>query len=129
MMSGFTLLEVMAALMIMTISFVVLVQTQTESLSAVNRIQNHQRAVMLCENQLYWTMIDLNQVETWEELASLSGFDGDYQWTVVIREQTLEEAYESDLVFLHIIAEVRWPEGRHEGTFSLDTHYLWGERQ
>jgi len=126
---GFTLLEVMAAIAILAIAMVILIESQTHSINNVMRIQNYERGVFITENQLHWTYLDLNEAETWEEYAELSGEDGDYLWEVSLTPLEMENEVDSRVVMLHVVATTRWPEGRGEASFSLETTYLWSDSQ
>lgn len=124
---AFTLLEVMAAIVILSIAMVVLIKAQTDSLNAVMRVQNYERAVFITENQLHWTILDLNQAEDWSEFSDLSGEDGDYLWHVMIEPVESEASGEANAVMLRIFAETAWPDGRGESQYALETRYLWGD--
>lgn len=124
---AFTLIEVLAALAILSIAFLVLMQSQTMSLGQVLRIQGYERGLLIAENQLHWTLLDLNDVESWEEMVSLSGEDGDYLWDVQISPVQIEQNLEVDVTMLRIVATTRWPEGRGMSEVQVETHYLWGE--
>ena len=126
---GFTLIEVMATLAILSIALVVLIKSQTESLNNVMQVQSYERAVFITENQLHWTFLDLNEAETWEEYAELSGEDGDYHWQVRIQQVDQESADSANVVMLQMVATTTWQVGRHENSFQLETWYLWGEQQ
>ena len=126
---GFTLIEVMAALAILSIALVVLVQSQTRSLSDVQRVQNYERAVIITENQLHWTYLDLNEAETWEDYANLTGEDGDYLWNVTIAPTQMEAEADTRAVMLKVTATTAWKEGRAESRVQLETWYLWGQEQ
>lgn len=123
---GFTLVEVMAALMILSIALVVLIGSQSRSINSVQRIKHYERGIFITENQLQWTFIDLNEAEDWQEYADLSGEDGDYLWNVRIEQAENESDIETDMVLLRIIATTSWPEGGGESTYNLTTYYLWG---
>ncbi len=126
---GFTLMEVMAALAILSIALVVLIKSQTQSLHNVSRINNYERAVFITENQLHWTFLDLNEAETWEEYGNLNGEDGDYLWSVSIQPGEMDQGADTQAVMLKVVATTTWPEGRHEGQVQLETWYLWGQEQ
>ncbi len=126
---AFTLIEVMAALAILSIALVVLIRSQTQSLSGVQRIQNYERAVFITENQLHWTHLDLNEAESWEDYADLTGEDGGYLWNVQIQPQEMERQTDTRVVMLKIIATTTWPEGRGTGEVRLESWYLWGQEQ
>jgi len=124
--SGFTLVEVMAALMILSIALVVLIGSQSRSINSVQRIKHYERGIFITENQLQWTFIDLNEAEDWQEYADLSGEDGDYLWHVRIDQAENETDIETDMVLLKIVATTSWLEGAGESTYQLTTYYLWG---
>lgn len=153
--AGFTLLEVMAATAILSISLVVLVRSQTQSINNVIKVQNYERAVYITENQLHWTFLDLNEAEDWSEYSSLTGEDGDFLWNVEITEAQSERASNAsagrgapnggratpggrvasgsggfgNIVLLKIEATTIWPEGSTEKSFRLETYYLWGTQE
>ncbi|PIE02349.1 MAG: hypothetical protein CSA81_07505 [Acidobacteria bacterium] len=124
---GFTLVEVMAAVMILAIALVVLIGSQTRTIHAVQRIQDYERGIFITENQLHWTYIDLNEADDWNEYAELSGEDGDYNWSVHIEPADTELDVDTDIVLLKVVATTRWPEGYGESSYELTTYYLWGE--
>ncbi len=126
---GFTLVEVMAALMILAIALVVLIGSQTRSINSVQRIKHYERGIFITENQLQWTFIDLNEAEDWQEYADLSGEDGDYLWNVRIDPAENETDSEVDITLLKIVASTAWPEGYGESSYELTTYYLWGSEQ
>ncbi len=124
---GFTLIEVMAALAILSIALVVLTRSQTVSLSNVANIKNYERAVFVTENALHWTFLDLNEAESWEEFGNITTEDGDYVCNVTVQQTEMEGEGDTRAVMLKIIATTIWPEGKHEGQFQLETWYLWGQ--
>jgi len=126
---GFTLMEVMAALAILSIALVILIKSQTESLSNVASISNYERAVFYTENALHWTFLDLNHAESWEEFQSVTTEeeDGDYVIVTTVQQADMEGEGEIQAVMLKIIAATTWKDGRHEGNFELETWYLWGQ--
>lgn len=126
---AFTLLEVMAALAILSISLVILVRSQTESLNNVRRVHTYERGLFIAENQLHWTMIDLNEAQDWQELATLEGEDGPYLWRVELQPAEMDRGQDLQITMLKIKAMVKWPEGRGEGYIDLETYYLWGKEQ
>lgn len=126
---GFTLVEVMAALMILSISLVVLIGSQVRSINSVSRVSDYERGIFITENQLHWTFIDLNAAEDWQEYADLSGEDGDFLWNVHIEASDSESDIETSMVLLKIVATTAWPEGYGESSYSLTTYYLWGDEK
>lgn len=126
---AFTLLEVMAALAILSVAFVVLIRSHTQCLNNVIRVQHYERGVFITENQLHWTFLDLNEAEHWTEFTDLSGEDGDYKWRVTIEPADMGADADVELTMLHIVATTSWPEGRNETSFELETYYLWGKEE
>lgn len=126
---GFTLLEALVAVAILSIAMVTLIRVQTQSMNNVIRVAHHERAVFIVENQLHWTFLDLNEAETWEEYAQADGEDGDYAWEVMIEPAEMESQGEAEITMLRIRARATWPEGSNQGVYELETFYLWGESQ
>ncbi|CAM2067583.1 Prepilin-type N-terminal cleavage/methylation domain-containing protein [Sulfidibacter corallicola] len=124
---GFTLLEAMAALAILSIGLVVLIRSQTESISSVHRIQRYERGVYITENNLHWTFLDLNEAESWEEYRDVSGEDGEYLWRVVIDPVDMDTEVDARVVMLRVVATTTWPEGQIDREYHLETWYLWSE--
>lgn len=124
---GFTLIEVMATLALLSISMVILIKSQTQSIGNVLEVQYYERAVFITENQLHWTFLELNEAESWEDLAELSGEDGDYNWRVTIELADTESEFDTQATLLHVVASTIWPAGNRERELLLETFYLWGE--
>ena len=124
---AFTLIEVMAAMAILSIAMLVLMNNQTGAMTQVLRVQNYERGVMITENQMHWTYLDLNEAQTWEDYADLSGEDGDYQWSVHIEPMEMETQVDARVVMLHIQATTTWPQGKGQNSYQLESLYLWGE--
>lgn len=127
--AGFTLIEVLAALAILSIALVVLIKGQTQSLSSVTRIGNYERAVFITENNLHWTLIDMKHIEDWEELADLTVEDGDFICNVRVEPADFEDSGDMEATLLRIVATTTWPEGRKGGFFQLETWFLWGKQK
>lgn len=124
---GFTLLEALAAVAILSVALVILIQSQTQSIGNVLRVKHYERAVYITENQLHWTFLDLNEAEDWQEYSNLSGEDGDYNWNVQIQLAESESQGGAEVELLRVIATTSWPEAGIEKEFQLETYYLWGQ--
>jgi len=127
---GFTMIEVLAALAILAIGMTVLIRSQTQSLNNVRKVRNYERAVYNTENQLHWTIIDLNQAEAWEDVAAIGPTEedeGGYVTEVKIEPQEMDRQGENEMVMLRIKATTDWQEGSRRQAFSLETWYFWGD--
>lgn len=125
--AGFTLLEALAALAILGISLVILLRSQTLSISNVTQIQRYERGVFITENNLHWTFLDLNEADSWRDYQSVDGIDGDYNWRVTIEPVEMEMQFNTPVVMLRVVATTAWREGVSDREYSLETWYLWGE--
>lgn len=126
-MRAFTLIEVMAALAILSISLVVLIKSQTQSISNVQLISTYERAQFITENQLHWTLLELNQAESWESLRELQVEEGEFTSRITIEATKNETVGNVKASLLHIVAVTSWGEGRRARSLELETQYLWGD--
>jgi len=126
---AFTLIEVLAALAILAISLVVLVKSQAQSIGNVRRVSIYEKAVIVTENQLYWTYIDLAQAENWEEYRTDTFEDKGFKFTITLDQADTDKSADFDATLLKVKVVTTWKEGRGEGFFELETWYLWGKTQ
>ncbi len=125
---AFTMIEVMAAMAILAISLVVLIKSQTQSISNVNLVDTYERAVFITENQLHWTLLELNQAESWDSLRQLEGDDLGYHWRVTVESVKNDSAgNNANANLLRVVATTSWGEGQRERSIELETMYLWGD--
>ena len=124
---GFTLLECLCAIAILSIVMVGLIRAQSRSLNNVRMVANYEGAVFLTENMLHWTFLDLNESESWEDYAMLEDQEGPYSWQVTIDPLEMERESEITMVMLKVVATTTWQEGRSQQEFQLETAYFWGE--
>lgn len=124
---GFTMLECLCAVAILSISMVVLIRSQTRSLDNVRMVGNYERAVFLTENMLHWTFLDLNESENWEDYAMMEDEEGPFSWRVTVEPLEMEKESEITMVMLKVVATTTWQEGRSQQEFQLETAYFWGE--
>lgn len=124
---AFTMLEVIAAMAILSVGLMVLFRGQTQSMENVRMIARYERAVFITENQLHWTFLDLNESEDWSGLSDLKGEDGEYNWSVQIEPADTEKQGNIDMTLLKIIATTTWEDGNRERSYYLETWYFWGE--
>lgn len=125
---AFTLIEVMAALAILAIALVVLIKSQTQSITNVHLVDTYERAIFITENQLHWTLLELNQAESWDDLRELEGDDLGYHWKVTVDAVKNENVgNNTTAALLNIVATTSWGEGPRARSVELETMYLWGE--
>lgn len=125
---AFTLIEVMAAMAILAIALVVLIKSQTQSITNVHLVDTYERAIFITENQLHWTLLELNQAESWDDLRELEGDDLGYHWKVTVDAVKNENVgNNTTAALLNIVATTSWGEGPRARSVELETMYLWGE--
>lgn len=111
--SGFTLIEVLVALIIFTIAIFALMQGLTETLAIESSLGDRQRALMLAENILE----EIKYSGEFEEGEEEGEFDGDaagFKWaTNVVETDTLG--------LMEVTITVRWPEHGNEKEVILST--------
>jgi general secretion pathway protein I len=118
---GFTLLEVLAALVILALSMGALLQLFSTGLRGLGAAEDHAMASLLAESWLE----GLGAGRAIEEGEASGIFDARYSWRAVVRPLVLDEradraaawpvtAYEIEL-------SVLWDEGRAQRSLSLST--------
>ncbi len=109
--AGFSLLELVVALAIMSIGLGVLYRAVGGGVRTVGDLSAHSRAVIIGESVLQ--MRDSVPVEGWSETGQWEG----YRWSVA---STPYEAAAGSAVALHRVqVEVVWSDGLREQSFSL----------
>ena len=88
--SGFTLLEIMIALAIMTVAFASILSIQSSSISATSRAKVVGTAAMLARNQMIETEFKFQKKKfeemRTEETGTFKPPFQDYQWKTVVKE-------------------------------------------
>ncbi len=109
--AGFSLLELVVALAIMSIGLGVLYRAVGGGVRTVGDLSAHSRAVIIGESVLQ--MRDSVPVEGWSETGQWEG----YRWSVA---STPYEAAAGSAVALHRVqVEVVWSDGLREQSFAL----------
>jgi general secretion pathway protein I len=118
--SGFTLLEVLAALVILAFSMGVILQLFSSGLRGLGAAEDHAMASLLAESWL-----DGLGTERTIEAGETSGtFDGRFSWRAVVRPLVLDERTEPvawPVRAYQIELAVAWVEGRAPRSLSLST--------
>ena len=76
-MRGFTLLEVLVAFLILSLSVSVLMRIVSQSLAALDNAEHHQTALQLAESKLAQVLVDLDSDSQGKEEGRV---DRDYRW-------------------------------------------------
>ncbi len=126
-MAGFTLIEVLTAMMILAISMVMIMQLFSGGLKAEKLSGDYNRAIMHARA----TMEEALLRETLEEGIVGGEFDDGFRWkTEVAPHQPADEEPDEDeeenprpipVELLEVTVEVGWTSGERERTFRIQT--------
>jgi type II secretion system protein I len=118
--SGFTLLEVLVALALLSIALVVILQLFSANMQGIAASDGYTRAVMTAESQMREITDDKEIVEkTWSETTN----DG-YRIEGVITPAESERTKDLPVSLLEISVTVHWTDGSRERAFTLRTMKL-----
>ncbi|MBU0484148.1 MAG: prepilin-type N-terminal cleavage/methylation domain-containing protein [Proteobacteria bacterium] len=116
---GFTLMEILVAMMIVAISITVILQLFSGGLRSGELSKNYLRAVFYAREKMEEILLaDLVVGETQAgELA-----DG-YRWSAVVEPNRADDVDNSraKLMLYSVSVDVNWQEGRHRKHFTLST--------
>ena len=110
---GFTLVEILTALVIFSVAIVAFLQAMGDSLAHQNDLLSYERAAMLAEN----IMEEIHYSQDFEEGGNDGQFDGAdaaYHW------ETLVETTDIDKL-MQVKVWVSWNEGGKEKDYELAT--------
>src|SRR3989337_3994383 len=110
-MSGFTLLEVMVAVVIIATSFVTLLHTRNQSVTAADYAKRATVATLLASER----MSDIEHgdfPDTGEDSSNFGDDYPEYRWKTSVSDTTYENIRE-------VKVEVLWDEGRSERSIGL----------
>lgn len=131
---GFTLIEIMASLIVFALLFGVILQILSTSVANTRLSANYTRAALWAQSRL-----DILGVDGMIEPGSFRGdFDDDFYWTmdieeteVVDQERVLDWQEELPISLYYVHLTVWWDDGRRSAEFhtlrSVDSN--WEERQ
>ena len=117
---GFSLMEVLVAVMIVGITFVTLFELLSSSMQTVTRIQDREQLVRLGQSKLNELVLEANQGQI---IESSGNFGTEHRWQAKIEnldsgERTAKTPYYRVVrIFLKIIGE----KGKGEKEFLLET--------
>ena len=83
--AGFSLIEVLAALMIFAVAAIGLLRVTTENTSAVQRIETRALARIVADNQIAATLIQRNQIEKGEKAGVVDMAGRQWRWNQTIQ--------------------------------------------
>lgn len=117
---GFTLLEVMVALTILGIGFVVIFQLFSMGLNSMERSENYTKAVIYAKEKLN-EMIAMPEPQEGIKEGS-SGKDNEFSWkAAALRYDTASFAKEPPFTIYQLTADVTWQEGLKQKNVHLET--------
>ena|SRR5258706_16023324 len=119
--AGFTLLEVLVAVVIVAVALVTFMGLHLRSLDATIRAQDLTTAVLLAQGRLA-TMPEFP--ETGEEQGKFDGPELErFQWATAVTEQTLDAPDGGQVVTVrHLVVTVLWSDGQQTRQYVLDTY-------
>ena len=116
--SGFSLLEVLVAFAILSMSLGVLYQAFSNSLRNVGASGDYSRAIIIAEARLAEAMADVPI----NEGSDQGEVDGRYQWKVVVQRYEYEgEEIVSRFTPYQVEVVVSWQDGKHTREYQLST--------
>lgn len=109
---GFSLVEVLTALVIFSVAIVAFIQGMGASTAIQADLIWEQRAAMLAEN----VMEEIRYTNDLEEGANEGEFEGDaqYHWASLIEPTDIEG-------LMSVTVTITWHDGRREANYSLST--------
>ncbi len=116
--SGFSLLEVLVAFAILSMSLGILYQAFSNSLRNVGTSGDYSRAMIIAEARLAEAMADVPI----NEGSDQGEVDGRYQWKVMVQRYEYEgEEIVSRFTPYQVEVVVSWQDGKHTREYQLST--------
>ncbi len=116
--SGFSLLEVLVAFAILSMSLGILYQAFSNSLRNVGTSGDYSRAMIIAEARLAEAMADVPI----NEGSDQGEVDGRYQWKVMVKRYEYEgEEIVSRFTPYQVEVVVSWQDGKHTREYQLST--------
>jgi len=117
---GFTLLEILVALAVVSIAVTIVLQLFSANLRTVYRAQTMTAAAVRAEDRMREILSAPALVEkSWSE-ASEAG----YRWDVSVTEVLKERTDNLPFRLMEIILTIRWSEGQKEKSFTLKSQKM-----
>lgn len=118
--SGFTMIEVLVALMVLALAIGALLPRMSLAALAAGKAERREQAVLLAESLLARMGADLDVPPGGE----VSGREGGFDWR--LSACCAREAPGTTLRLVEVHVEVSWTEGRHRQPLRLETRRLTG---
>jgi len=116
--NGFTLIEIMVSIAILSIGLIVILQGFTSSLNTLGVCRNNLEASLFAEERMADLEIDIKQnkyVFTRELSGSEQKGNLGFQWRIAMTPEIQQEELN------RVLTTVSWQEGKRKGVNSLDT--------
>ncbi|PIE74014.1 MAG: hypothetical protein CSA20_00295 [Deltaproteobacteria bacterium] len=114
---GFTLMEILVALMILAVSLVTVLQLFSGGLTSLYSSGNHNQAVLLAREKIEEALaVQAAHVEDLHD----AGIVGEMRWTV-LAEPFREEETSDVLQLARLVVTVQWTDGGKEKNYVLET--------
>lgn len=114
--SGFTLLEVLAAIAILSIASVVIFQLFSENLKGISASEDYAHAVLMAETKMR-ELLDTDKLEE----ASWEDADDTYTYSISVSEVLQEKTENLPLNLLTVDLTVKWTRGIRQKSLRLST--------
>ena len=118
---GFTLIEIMVSVSILSIGLIVILQGFTSSLNVLRVCQNNLEASLFAEEKMAELEINIKQ----DKEVFLKGLTGiiqennlEFQWSISLTPETEYEDLNK------VLTTISWKEGKRKGINSLSTFFI-----
>jgi general secretion pathway protein I len=120
--AGFTLMETLVAMMLLSISLVVILQLFSGGLKSGKMAEDYTRAVFHAREKMEEYLL----IDDFEEGTFEGSFGDNYRWQVDIKFVEPEDSDEDEeeilmVDFYHVDVSVFWPVGGSEKSFRIST--------
>ena len=121
---GFTLIEVLTAIMILAVSLVVIFQLFSQGLKSAEVSGKYTRAIFHARAKMEEVLL----IERLREGESEGIYEDGYRWKLIVAPANSQEDLEDGLKFLanlfYVTLDVIWNSGEHERTFTIHTLHI-----
>lgn len=115
--NGYTLIEVLTAIMVLAISILVILQLFSGSLKAVRLSEDYTRAIYYAQEKMETLLIQDDKLESEYQGQYSDGYD----WVAFVSPHMSEEEKINGQALLEITVRVSWSEGHKKKMYELKT--------